>query len=308
MESDDEKLITRYLLGELSEENQSQVEERFFADSIFSWKIEAARNELIDEYLRGGLAEHQRQEFEGQFLTSPSLRARVESARMLTEAVSRLSPTEAFTSPRRSRPNLLAKLLLAAAILTVAVGGAWLITENLRLRQKLEQTESERSALQQKEEALQQQINDEQANRGQMAEQLQREHDQLARLEQEIDSIVAAQQPEHPALIAFLTLDPIQIRDPHRTPTVVIRPQTRLVRLRVNFDAQTYVSYHALLAKAEGAQVWQKGGIKASGKTVSLSIPANSLTETDYLLTLSGVSSQVQPEDIGKYFFRVVKK
>ena len=309
MEPDDEKLITRYLLGELSEEDQSQVEERFFADSIFFWRIEAARNELIDEYLRDALTTDHRQKFESNFLTSPGLRARVESARMLVKVTSRLSTTEAFTAPRDSRQNLLTKLLVAAAVFTILVAGAWLVRENLGLRRRLEQAESESRALQQKEESLQQKINNEQASHERMADELKREQDERARLEQELASVRAPQQSEQSSpLIASLTLNPIQERDPRRAPRVVIWPQTKLVRLNVNFDAQTYVSYHALLATAEGAQVWQRAGLKSSAKTVSLNIPANLLTENDYLLTLSGVPSQAQPEEIGKYFFRVVKK
>jgi hypothetical protein len=89
---------------------------------------------------------------------------------------------------------------------------------------------------------------------------------------------------------------------------LVIGSRTGSVRLRVNFDGQAYASYRATLQTVEGAQIWQKGGLKASGKTIFIDIPGNFFAEADYLLTLIGVPLQDQPEEIGKYSFRVVKK
>jgi len=89
---------------------------------------------------------------------------------------------------------------------------------------------------------------------------------------------------------------------------LVIGSRTGSVRLRVSFEGQAYASYLATLQTVEGAQIWQKAGLKASGKAILIDIPGNLLAEEDYLLTLIGVSSQDQPEEIGKYSFRVVKK
>ena len=47
-----EKLINRYLLGELPEEQQVEIEDRAFSDQEFMAIITAAENDLIDEYVR----------------------------------------------------------------------------------------------------------------------------------------------------------------------------------------------------------------------------------------------------------------
>jgi hypothetical protein len=191
----------------------------------------------------------------------------------------------------------------------MAVAGSWLISETIRLRHRLEQSETERRALEQREETLKRQAEQEQAARGQIAEQLRREQQERARIEQELAAIREAQKPEQSApIIASLSLNPISVRDPDRMARLVIGSRTGGVRLRVSFEGQAYASYRATLKMVEGAQIWQKGGLKASGKAISIDIPGNLFSEADYLLTLIGVSSQDQPEEIGKYFFRVVKK
>lgn len=309
--ADDDRLINRYLLGELSEDEQSRVEERLFADSLFFWKIESACNELIDDYLRGTLAGHERQRFETYFITSPSRRQRVESVRMLNQAIDNINATAADQTTQRSQslghfPKI--KLLLAAA-LVIAAAGAWLVTETIRLRHRLEQVETERRTLEQREETLRQQTETERATREQIASQLQREQDERARLEQQLAAIRETQRFAQAApLIASLTLVPISVRDPTRMTKLVIGARTGRVRLRVNFDGQAYASYRAILQTVEGAQIWQKAGLKASGKTILLDIPASLLAEADYLLTLIGVPAQGQSEEVGKYSFRVVKR
>ena len=50
-----EKLISRYLLGELSEEQQVEIEDRAFADKEYLASITAVENDLIDEYVRSGI-------------------------------------------------------------------------------------------------------------------------------------------------------------------------------------------------------------------------------------------------------------
>lgn len=51
----DEKLIERYLLGELVGEEQTRLEERLMTDQQFSDSLLEAENELTDDYVRGAL-------------------------------------------------------------------------------------------------------------------------------------------------------------------------------------------------------------------------------------------------------------
>ena len=56
-QSQDDKLITRYLLGELTEDEQMKLEERAFSTADYLAASRGRRkSDLIDEYARGELS------------------------------------------------------------------------------------------------------------------------------------------------------------------------------------------------------------------------------------------------------------
>ena len=81
MSVDNEKLISRYLLGELPEEQQVEIEDRAFSDKDYLATITTVENDLIDEYVRGELSAPDRQRFESRFLASAERRKRVGNTR-----------------------------------------------------------------------------------------------------------------------------------------------------------------------------------------------------------------------------------
>jgi anti-sigma factor RsiW len=87
-----ENLIARYLLGELSEEQQVAIEDRAFADQKYLASITSVENDLIDEYVRNELSPAERQRFEKQFLASAERRKRVEFARALAGVIEEAIP------------------------------------------------------------------------------------------------------------------------------------------------------------------------------------------------------------------------
>jgi uncharacterized membrane-anchored protein YhcB (DUF1043 family) len=307
VESEDDKLISRYLLGELTDEEKGRVEERLFTDSRFFQGLEAARDELIENYLRGALSGEERERFESYFLASTIRRERVETVGTLLKVASEPNQPEAqvIAPSRRDRARKqTARWLLAVVALAIAVAGGWLIITRVGLKNQLDQMENERRGLQQREHELQQQIREVQTGREQLLEQLRREQDERARLEQELARSNANQQ----VVIASLTLYPGLVRDPDKTAKLIIGTEAQMARLRLNFEGKGYRSYRAALQTVEGRRVWQKAGLKSMGHSVTLEIPALILKGNDYLVTLTGVPLQGQPEEIGKYFFRVVRK
>ena len=80
-----EKLIAQYLLGELPEEQQVEIEDRAFQDKDYLASITAVENDLIDEYVREEMPETVRRKFEDRFLASAERRKRVEFAKALTQ-------------------------------------------------------------------------------------------------------------------------------------------------------------------------------------------------------------------------------
>src|SRR5262245_55383888 len=80
-ERTDEMLLVKYLLGELSEEEQVQVEDRAFSDVNYLTALESAEADLIDAWVRGELSPADRRAFERRFFTSVERRRKVEFAR-----------------------------------------------------------------------------------------------------------------------------------------------------------------------------------------------------------------------------------
>src|SRR5690349_5374642 len=155
-----EKLIARYLLGDLPEEQQVAIEDRAFADKDYLALVTAVENDLIDEYVRQELSPTERQQFERQFLASTARRKRVEFA----QALARIPERTVVSEPAKWRSSLYAfisglnpaaKFAVVAVMLLLLAGGAWLLTATLRLRSQLTQLQAQNQARQKE---LQQQV------------------------------------------------------------------------------------------------------------------------------------------------------
>src|SRR5262249_59525799 len=64
----DETLLVKYLLGDLSPEEEVRVEDRAFAEPDYLVVMEATEADLIDAYVRGDLSPAERRGFERRFL------------------------------------------------------------------------------------------------------------------------------------------------------------------------------------------------------------------------------------------------
>ena len=92
----------KYLLGNLTEEEQVEVEDRAFADGDYLSSLEATEADLIDAYVRDELSQSDRRSFELRFLTSPERRRKVEFARALATITSESKTQESRAAGRPS--------------------------------------------------------------------------------------------------------------------------------------------------------------------------------------------------------------
>lgn len=75
--------VTRYLLGELAEDEQRRFEEEFMSGARTFEELLAAEDELVDRYVAGDLAGRERERFEDYFLATPERRRKLAFARTL---------------------------------------------------------------------------------------------------------------------------------------------------------------------------------------------------------------------------------
>jgi anti-sigma factor RsiW len=81
----DEEII-RYILGEMSEQEQTAIEVRYFEDRPFLADVQSVRDDLVDAYVRSELPASRRRRLEQRMKEIPSLRKRVDFARTLLSA------------------------------------------------------------------------------------------------------------------------------------------------------------------------------------------------------------------------------
>lgn len=325
-ELNNEQLIARYLLGELPEEQQVEIEDRAFQDKDYLATITAVENDLIDEYVRHELSETDRRKFENRFLASAERRKRVDFARALASV-----PSEATVAEKPTRApavswrdsldafiqalNPFGKLGFAAIMLLIVAGGAWLLTHALRLRSEVTRLQAENQSRQTERQALEQQIEAERKRNEELAARLNQEKQQREQsdessrqLSETGDTTIPAPRP----VIASLTLLPGISRGGGEKPTLALPQNARLVRLQIGIDAEeTYKTFAAELRTTAGRQIWSRenltAGSRRAARSISLTIPATALKPGEYEVKLSGIKEGGGTEDIGFYYFNVKK-
>lgn len=85
--------LTRYFLGEMSEDDQTDFEVRYFADPQLFAELCAWRNDLIDKYVDGELSPSMRLRFEAAIENSWSMNERIRFTETLHEIIEARSTT-----------------------------------------------------------------------------------------------------------------------------------------------------------------------------------------------------------------------
>ena len=325
-----EKLIAQYLLGELPEEQQVEIEDRAFSDQEFMASITSVENDLIDEYVRDEMSASDRQRFESRFLASESRRKRVEFARSLAHLLLETRVTERETrkvsAKRGSWRDALAafihglnpfgRIALATATLLILLGGAWLFTQTLTLRSQLNRLQAQQSSQQNDRQTLEQQVETERRRNEELLAQLNQEKQQRAQSDESLRKLseTVNQQTETPrSIIASLTLLPGISRGATTQPKLILPPNATVARLQIGIEPEEdYKSFGVELRTAGGRPVWMRDSLTArssrGGRSIRLTLPASALLPGEYELRLKGVPESGPPEDVGFYYFEVMKR
>ena len=325
--SDRDVLLTRFLLGESTERERAEVEDRLLSDEEFYERTIAAEDDLMDAYVRGELAASECERFEKAFLSSAPRRERLEFARGLAESATRLhaagsagprsAPEESshlkgfLAALFPSRPAL-SYALAAAAIVVVAIG-VWLAFERTRARVEPQQARTEGVTPQQ---AEQRPLQDDGSN----VPSQQQQGAQDGTLPQEAGNVPPARTPEREPkpqapptrnVFAAITLAPGALRDGSAAGSLVIPRGATHVRLRLELEGNDYQSYEAVVSTPEGRRVWAGPPRKERQKnahSVVITLPAASLQRGDYVVELSGAVAGSRSEPAAAYSFRVMRE
>jgi hypothetical protein len=307
-----EEEITRYLLGQSSDEEQILLERRYLNDEGFLGLVLLAEDELIDAYIQGQLNEPQREQFEAYYLVTDERREKVALAGSLRAYSQQIPKTAnsaaALTQGRRStvKPTILAKRPLAAAALAgglLMIACGWLALEAIRLRSELERSKTRIVELEEQKQRLQEQYTEERSR-----------NEHLAGHPEELQNRAAPADGDKPveSAIAALVLTPGTTRDTSGASPLVLDPGIKTVRLRLIFRDDDYQTYRATIRNPANEEVWVQKGLKAvtngENHSVVVSLPTVLLKSEDYVLILAGVTKAGGIEDVNDYQFRVIRR
>ena len=317
-----EKLITRYLLGDLPEAQQVEIEDRAFADKEYLGLVTAVENDLIDEYVRRELSETDRRKFESRFLASAERRKRVEFAKALARVPVAVERTVVSQPAQWTwRDSLYAffvglnpalKFAVVGGALFFVMGGVWLLGETMRLRNQLTQLQAQNQSRQNE---LQQRVEAELRRNEELVAQLTQEKQQREQSDESLRQLSETGDETTPAprpVIASLLLLPGLSRGGSEKSSLKLADDTRLVRLQIGIDPdEPYKTFAVDLRTSAGRQVWTRENLSARtrgrARAVTLTLPASALKPGDYELHLSAHSEGGASEDIGFYYFSVRK-
>jgi len=313
-----ENLLRRYLLGELSEADQTALEQELLADSGRFDQVWAIENKLIDSYVRGEMSGADRQGFEGYYLASPLHRNRVAIAESFLKDIDRtveggieVRETDPvvpwwsrFTDSWRW-PQLIVGGALAMALLLISgVIGVSIERTSLtdRIAKIQNDAETERTSLKQREQNL--------ASRNQELEkEIVDERQRRETLNAELEQLRREQQSSPLAVPSFL-LTPARLRDNSALPPPTIPRLTGRARLLIELDGDDYANYQLRLQTVEAREILRRqAGKDRFGKHqafVFLEVPPGKLTRGDYVLILFGQTADGKSEEIERYFFQVL--
>jgi hypothetical protein len=321
-----EKLIAQYLLGELPEEQQVEIEDRAFADKEYLASITAVENDLIDEYVRNELSESERRRFESRFLVSAERRKRVAFAKALAGFTSSAPVVETAPRPVVARTTISWRESLEAFVrglipaprfawgvaMVVLLGGSVsLVTETLRLRSQLYQLRTENQSRQ---DEMQRQFESERRRSEELVARLNQEQQQREQTDESLRQLSeTAETPAPKPIIAALTLLPGISRGAGDKPRLVLPENARLVRLNIGIEPEEpFKTYAVELRTVSGRSVWNRENLTArdrrGARAIGLTLPATAVKPGEYELRLKGVAEGGATEDVGFYYFTVSHK
>jgi anti-sigma factor RsiW len=309
----DDELLTRYLLGELSSEEAERLDERSVADDEFSWRLTAVENDLVDAYVSGELSGKVLERFKTFYLASPKRREKVSFAQAilkignepppLVAARAAASPSRESPKPEKisfwrtlAMPQWRLQWGFAGAAVAMAMVAGFLFVEVGQLKQQVNGADSERAALDQRQQDLEKQLHEQRAASAQVQSELERLRNQTSH----VDTIKS---------IAVLLMP--QTRGVGQPVSVSVPSGIDALPVRLQLESDEFHEYQVSL-KEPGSDraVWHSAKLKseAAGKIKSLfvSIPAKILRQQTYVLEATGISTKGTTEFISGYVFRVV--
>jgi len=325
----DDKTLTGYLLGELSEVQQTRVEEQLFSDHECYDRLQALKAEMTDQYVRGTLAPEQSAVFARRFLATENGRGDALFARALNGVLGEIEEQrnpvadEQSPVPWWSRMGAFFRLApgwqpaMAIAMAALMIGIAWLLIERNRLGQRLETAIIERDAAQsgaRKAAQLEEEMGQANSRNKELDQELQQTREALDQARQDLATITRQSKTTSAiGAILSLVLAPGVRRGNERVERLVILPQARVVQLHLLLEpGETGTGYRAEVRTKAGTLIHSQNRLRtqrsAIGKALLVEIPADRLNDGLYEVSLASNTPTGGSEIINYYDFGITRR
>jgi hypothetical protein len=316
----DSEMIRRYLLGVLSDTEQESVEQRLLTEKDFFNRFLVIEERLTDEYAHGFLNNQEKRHFETRFMKAPQRREAVGFAKAFNRYISEETARERAGSlpargdvilNSRSLPGRAStyRALGAAALVCILLvgGGIWLLVENARLRRQIA---VERISIGEREEGLQQAIEEQRADNARLSSELVEARNNLTGLEEEMARLKDLDKTATTSNTVSLLLTAGLTRGTESSKRIYLTGDDRSLRLQLRLEGAIRDRYEVNISTAGGGEVWKQSNLKArqlrSGNVVVATLPGAQLKENDYIVWLSA-STGDNYERISTYYFTVLR-
>ena len=311
-----EKMI-RYLLGELSTEEQVEMETEYFSDPEKFNLLQTIENDLIEGYVSGKLANGMRARFEARYMSIPARREQVQFFQSLVKAVPLVNgqpvPARAPNKSQivKSNPSwwqslaasfsglkLSHRLSYAAAVLIIIGGVSWQLT--VMMRQREQAADAERNRIAQLK-AEQERKAKEDSGKTQIAE------------DGKIDpEPTPSSNPTNPvvATVSFTLPGVRSVKIVESTSRKLrIKPETDLVRIIFNLPVLGYSRYGVSIQTPSGQEAWKRNEVKSSsgkrGETLVFNVPPKHFSDGNYIVVVNGNNPSGKRSEIGTFLLDV---
>lgn len=330
-------LATRFLLGELSEEERQAVEQRFLTDNQFFEEVRAAESALVDQYLLGRLTGAERASAKRLFESSPHQRQTLESSKELMNLVRQADHESSANQPdtkidraNQSRPKEPAtnsvrtheseqlipnipqaswtskrRLIWFATLSVALIVSLVAVVAHFHSQQKA--WDATRQTLEQERLSAYEQLRVETQRREQIARQLEIEVQKRLSTEE----LVATLRPNLRNRTISVFLTPATIERGDNPNIVTFKMGASHIQLQLELDPNWHFSrYGVLITTFEGTKIPSPQSLDSSyikqGK-LELFVPGSSLKPQDYRIALSGWSDSQDSIHLADYVFKVRK-
>lgn len=295
---DEADKISEYLLGELSDKETEDLEERFFVDDQLFADVQAGEMTLIDRYVRNAMSVDERDQFEQKFLVTPERLAKVDESRAFHSELRILRAGQDQAESEASVPFLkrlfggfgfslpAMQYASAALILAMVLGMGWLIYDGWTMRQELLTAQTRQREL---ETSLNEQLaRKEQELQDKLLQQSNSEAETLSALEDEIETLrsqldEARRKPEGnattppPSRVPTIATFVFTGTRGNETPVEIeLGKEVKVLNLRMPLVAAEKEVFEVTITRGSSV-VLKVSDVKPRSNVLSLSIPARNL-------------------------------